>query len=329
MKRLHLLVGAAIFFAASCASQNVDVLNVGGFSGLGAATDVARHKGFLAAERIELNFDSVDSSEELMSKFVNGSYDLIQTNADNVIAWAEGQGMDATTHDFIIVMGGYRGRQPMELVVSRDITSVEDLQDKTLAVDALNTGYAPMLVYMLSQEDLVWKEDYALKSVGGGPMRTASMLKGDTDGGLVDLDDELKQAGFHSLLSSRDYITSYARGVTAARRDWAVRNEEVLVRYVRAMVPAINWLLNPDNRQEAITIIMAANDATADEARRSYEKAVSATFGFIPDAKIDVSGVEQIIKIRGVMGEMKPPLPPAEKYIDTRYYGEAIKSLTH
>lgn len=322
-----LFLGTLVLITSACTNQAEDVLIAGGFSGLGAATDVAQAKGLLRHEGIVLEFDSVDSSEELMTKFISGEYDIIQTNADNIIAWAEGQGMDKQVHDFVIVMGGYRGRQPMELVVAKDISSAADLQGKVLAVDAINTGYAPMLVYMLKQEGLVWKEDYQLKSVGGGPMRVDSMLRGETVGGLVSLDDDLEQKGFHRLMTSRDYITNYARAVTTVRPEWAAQNEDLLVRYIRAMVRAINWLLNPQNRSEAIGIIMAAEQVSETEAQQIYAEAVDPTFGFIADAGIEADGVEQILEIREVMGEMQVPLPSPDKYIERRFYDQAISSL--
>jgi len=327
MKILVLFSGIFMYVACPCVLHAEDILHVGGFSGLGAATDVAEQKGFLAAEDIALEFDRVDTSIELMTNFISGKYDIIQTNADTIIAWAEGQGIDKTTHDFIIIMGGYRGRQPLELVVAPDIVSIADLRGKVLAVDAVNTGYSTMLVYMLREEGLVWKKDYNLKSIGGGPMRQEAMLKGEIIGGLVPLSDELKQIGFHTLLTSLDYITDYARGVTAARPEWADRNEDLLVRYIRAMAGAINWLLDPENKQEAIATIMAADEVSSTEALQIYTDAVSPTFGFTPDARIEASGIEQILKLREVMGQMELPLPSPDKYVDARYYQAAIDSL--
>jgi len=329
VKILVLFFGAFISMVSPCNIYAEDILHVGGFTGLGAATDVAQQQGFLAAEDITLEFERVDTSVELMTNFINGTYDIIQTNADTIIAWTEGQGIDAKTHDFIIIMGGYRGRQPLELVVAPDVLNIEDLRGKVLGVDAINTGYSTMLVYMLREEGLVWKKDYDLMSIGGGPMRQEAMMKGEILAGLVPLTDELKKIGFHTLLTSLDYITDYARGVTAARPEWAEDNEGLLVRYIRAMVGAINWLLDPGNKQEAIATIMAADEVSSIEALQIYADAVSPTFGFTPDARIQASGIEQILKLREVMGQMELPLPSPDKYIDAQYYQAAIDSLAH
>ncbi len=185
MKTLVLFFGIFISMASPCALHAEDILHVGGFSGLGAATVVAERNGFLEAENMTTEFDRVDTSIELMTNFISGKYDIIQTNADTIIAWTEGQGIDKQTHDFIIIMGGYRGRAPLELVVAPDILSIADLHGRVLAVDAINTGYSTMLVYMLREEGLVWKKDYELKSIGGGPMRQEAMRKGEIICGLV------------------------------------------------------------------------------------------------------------------------------------------------
>jgi ABC-type nitrate/sulfonate/bicarbonate transport system substrate-binding protein len=327
MKRLVLIFVTLVTLVPPVFSHAADVLNIGGFDGLGAASDVAEAKGFLAAEDISVVFHGVHDSVDLMTTFVSGTTDLIQTNADNVIAWAEGQGMDQQTHDFVIIMGGYSGLEPREITVAPEIHNFEDLRGKVLAVDAINTGYAPVLVYMLKENGLIWDRDYTLKSVGGGSMRRESMLKGETVGGLVGVDGELRQKGFHVLARSTDYFVDYARGVTTARRDWARRNGDLLVRYIRAMIRSINWLLDPGNRTEAIAIIMAADGLSADQAQRFYEESVHPDFGFIPNARLERTGVEQIIKVREVMGQMKPPLPSADKYIEERFYREAMDSM--
>jgi hypothetical protein len=35
--------------------------------------------------------------------------------------------------------------------------------------------------------------------------------------------------------------------------------------------------------------------------------------------EIDIKGFNEVIRIMGEAGELKPPLPPAERFIDLRY----------
>jgi len=327
MKIPVLFFGVFLITASPCFSQAEDILNVGGFTGAGAVGEVAERKGFLEAEGITVKFNRVRSSPELMRKFISGKYDIIQTNADNIIAWAEGQGVDPETNEFIIFMGGYRGLA-RDFVVAPDISSFADLHGKVLAVDAVNTGYTGVLVYMLRENGLTVNKDYTLKAVGGGSLRTNSMKQGDTVGGFVRLSDELEQMGFRKLAQSQDYVTDYARGVAAARREWADQNQALLIRYIRAMVRATYWLLDPQNKEEAVTILASATERSLADAERAYERAVDPNFGFIPGGRIERSGINQIIRLREVMGAMAPPLPSPDKYIDEGYYQDAIVSLS-
>jgi len=327
MKVAVLSVGLFILTVFASPTRAQDILKVGGFSGIGAVGEIAEGKGFLEAEGITVEFDRVRSSKEQMRNFISGQYDIIQTNADNIIAWAEGQGADPGTNDFIIFMGGYRGLA-RDLIVAPEISGFADLRGKVLAVDAVDTGYAGVLVYMLRENGLTLNQDYTLKSVGNTALRTESMLQGDTVAGFVRMNDELGQKGFRVLARSQDYISDYARNVAAARSDWAEQNRDQLVRYIRAMIRASYWLLDPGNREEAVAILESTAERPRAEAEQVYEEAMDPDFGFISGARIERSGIKRVIQLREVIGAMTPPLPSPEKYIDEGYYRDAILSLS-
>ncbi len=319
--------GLIVLVISADHSQADDVLNIGGFSGFGAIGVVANEKGFLEAEGITVQFHRVRSSKEQMRNFISGTYDIIQTNADNIIAWAEGQGADPGKNDFVIFLGGYKGLA-RDLIVAPGISGFEDLRGKLLAVDAVNTGYAAVLVYMLRENGLMLNEDYSLKSVGNTALRTESMKRGETVAGFIRMNAELEQMGFRVLANTQDYLSDYARNIVAARRDWAEENSDLLIRYARAMIRASRWLQDPENREAAITLIATATESSCAEAEQDYEAAVDPRVGFVPGLRIERSGIRRIIELREVIGEMTAPLPSPEKYIDERYYNEAIRSLS-
>jgi ABC-type nitrate/sulfonate/bicarbonate transport system substrate-binding protein len=322
---LILLIGLPLMVPA-CQSRPADVINLGGFSGIGAVGIVAEAKGFFADEGIVVRFHRVRSSKEQMRNFISGEYDVIQTNADNIIAWAEGQGADPGKNDFVIFLGGYRGLA-RDLFVAPGISSFDDLRGKVLAVDAVDTGYAGVLIYMLRENGLILDQDYTLKSVGNTALRTESMLAGDTVGGFIRWTDAVREQGFTVLAQSQDYISDYSRNVAAARADWAAENGDLLVRYIRAMVQAASWLLDPANRDEAIGLLVSAGGDSLAEAEAAYEEAIDPQIGFVPGLRIERPGLETVIELREIMGVMTPPLPSPEKYIDESFYQEAVSSL--
>ena len=194
-------------------------------------------------------------------------------------------------------------------------------------MDAYNTGYAPVLVYMLKQEGLTLKQDYEMKPVGGGRMRAEAVKRGEAVGGFMSLDEELKERGFHLLARSDAYITDYARGVAAARRSWAEQNKELLIRYIRAHIRATDWLTDPENKDAAIELLRQENPDSPEEAEALYAEALHAQFGVMPRGRLDRGGIQTVLEIREVMGEMTAPLPSPEKYIDESYHQQAIASI--
>ncbi|NIM21251.1 MAG: hypothetical protein GTN64_02335, partial [Candidatus Latescibacteria bacterium] len=62
-------------------------------------------------------------------------------------------------------------------------------------------------------------------------------------------DDEIEKRGFKILARSEDHVAHYARGLGATRREWANANEELLVRFIRAMVRATDWVMDGKNKE--------------------------------------------------------------------------------
>jgi len=214
-----------------------DIIKIGLFN-RDAAIIAAVEKGFLKQENIAVEINTVTDSPTLLRNLINGNYDLILNNADNVIAWAEGQGEDPQKNDFVIFLGGSQGVD-QKLVVAPGINDYKDLKGKVLAADAVTTGYAVVAMAILKKYDLVWKRDYQVTSFGNTVARADAMSRGDAAGAMMSMaDDDIKKRGFKVLTEAKDHVKNYARGLGATRRDWANNNEELVVRFNRAMIRA-------------------------------------------------------------------------------------------
>ncbi len=325
MKLVTALLAGFLALTFSSTAGAEDLLRIGVFSRDGVSF-VANGKGFLKTEGIRTEYTHVRASVELMRNFRDGKFDLIHTTADNVIAWAEGEGADPGKNDFIMFIGGRKGLT-LDLVVAREINSMADLKGKLLAVDAYNTGYAPVLVYMLKKHGMTLTKDYTMKPFGGGEARFQAPPSGEAAGGFVSLNKELEGKGFHILAKSKDYVPTYAVGMGAARRDWATKHQDLLVRYIRALIRSTDWLLDPKNKAEAIRMFRAGLENSQARAEELYEESLNPDLGVIPRGKINPEGIRVIIELRQGMGEMKGPLPPPSKYIDESYYQKAIATL--
>ena len=303
-----------------------DVIKLGLFN-RDAAIIVAEAKGFLKQENIRVEINTVTDSPTLLRNLIKGNYDLILNNADNVIAWAEGQGEDPQKNDFVIFLGGSQGVD-QKLVVASGINDFKDLKGKVFAVDAPTTGYAIVGVYIMKKHGLEWHRDYTFKSFGNTAARANAMTRGEASGAMMSLpDDEIDKRGFKVLAKSEDYVKHYARGLGATRREWANANEDLVVRFTRAMIRATDWIQDPKNKDEAIQLLLGETKNNKARAEAMYAQTISPTMGLTPRSRIDLQGIRTVLELREIAGLMKPPVPKAEKYVDDRFYQKALATL--
>ena len=304
-----------------------DLIRIGLFN-RDAAIIAAEGKDFLKRENIRVEIKPVTDSPTLLRNLIRGNYDLILNNADNVIAWTEGQGEDPQKNDFVIFLGGVQGVD-QKLVVAPGIQTYSDLKGKVFAVDAPTTGYAIVGVYIMKQHGLEWNRDYTFKSFGNTIARADAMSRGEAAGAMMSLpEEEIKKRGFKVLAEAQDYVKHYARGLGATRRDWANSNEDLVVRFVRAMIRTTDWLQDPKNQQEAVELLLSETKNNRARAEAMYRQTLSPTMGLTPRSRLDLEGIRTIIELRQVAGLMKPPVPKPEKYVDERFYQKALTTLT-
>jgi ABC-type nitrate/sulfonate/bicarbonate transport system substrate-binding protein len=303
-----------------------DIIRIGTF-GKDAALLAAEQRGFFAAENIGVDVDIVTDSPTLLRNLISGRYDLILNNADNVIAWAEGQGADPKPNDFVIFLGGQQGLK-QKLVVLSKVKDFGDLKGKVLAVDAPTTGFAIVMIAMLKQHGLEQGRDYSLKMFGNTTKRADALERGEAWAGMLNLaDDEIAKRGLKVLARAEDYVKHYARGLGAARRDWANAHEELLVRFIRAMMRATDWTLEAKNKNDVIALLLPENKNNRARAEEAYDESVSPRFGLMPRARIDMEGIRSVLDLREAAGLMKSPVPNAEKYVDQRFYEKALATV--
>jgi ABC-type nitrate/sulfonate/bicarbonate transport system substrate-binding protein len=303
-----------------------DVIKLGLFN-QDAVIIAANKQNFLKQENIRVEINTVTDSPTLLRNLISGKYDLILNNADNVIAWAEGQGEDPQKNDFVIFLGGSQGVD-QKLVVSPGINDYQDLKGKTLAADAVTTGYAVVAMAILKKYGLEWKRDYAVKSFGNTVARADAMSRGEAAGAMMSMaDEEIKKRGFKVLTEAKDHVKHYARGLGATRRDWANAHEDLVVRFNRAMIRATDWVQEAKNKEEVTALLLGETKNNRARAEAMYAMALSPTMGFTPRSHIDMEGIRTVIELRETAGLMKPGETKAEKYVDERFYKKALATL--
>ena len=85
----------------------------------------------------------------------------------------------------------------------------------------------------------------------------------------------------------------------------------------------LRWVVDKNNRDEAIAMLMDKRQLSRSLATRSYDLMIEPGFGFNPDAKLSVEGFDNVLKLRQEIEG--GPAPRPEKYLDLSYYDRALK----
>ena len=209
------------------------------------------------------------------------------------------------------------------LVARPEIARIADLKGRVVALADPGGSITYSMRKLLALHGLR-ESDVQVKTIDGTPARLNCLRRGGCDAvPLGQPQDLIAQAeGYRLLGVSNDAVPPYLYTVTAARRSWAAANPDLLARYVRALAASFAMIRDPQKRRpvvDAIVDITGASPAIAEGVLQLY-----AGKKVLPErGEIDVKGIVQVIAFMGQTGQIKAPLPDANRFVDLRYLERA------
>ena len=330
MNALRKIATATALFATAGASlaQGPRPLELIAFGGGGNwPIWAAQEKGLFAKNGIAVKLSFTPNSVDQIRNLMDGTYDLGTTAYDNVVAYQEGQGETElpVQPDLFAFMGGYSGS--LRFVTQPDIKNYADLKGKTLGVDAATTGFA-FILYKLAALNGLSSADYKVERLGGTPARVQALMEGKIAGTMVSSPSEIlpESKGYSRLGDTTATFGPYQASVGVARRSWAAKNGDQLVAFIRSYVAAMDWLQQPANRDEAVSIyVKHIPGAPRPTAQKAYEVMFGEKEGFQKKAKLDIEGCRTVLKLRSEFAKPQKNLTDPMKYIDESYYKKAVQ----
>ncbi|MGO1077548.1 ABC transporter substrate-binding protein [Inquilinus sp. CA228] len=286
----------------------------------------ALEHGYFAAEGLEVAFTATPSSTYQFEAFGAGQFDIAFTAFDNIVAYQEGQGAVALTSptDFRVIMGATQVE--LSAVVAPTIERAEDLRGKSLALDAVGTGFAFVLYAMLDQLGLPMAE-YERIAVGATPDRWQSVKDG-THAGTITIEpftSIARAAGFRVLRQSTEAFPAYQGGIVAVRHGWAQQNADRVKAFIRGYLKGLDWTLAPENRAEAAALLLARmpeiKPGVVDKVLASV---LSPRSGLTPRGAILPDGMRTVLDLRSRYGRPEKSLMEIEKYLALSFYEDAV-----
>ena len=207
------------------------------------------------------------------------------------------------------------------LVVKHEIKSFADLKGKMIGL-ADEAGTITISTRRLLAMNGVRDSDVRVKIIEGTPARWSCLKRGECDAVPLGQPQDLLavKEGFRVLGISNDAVPDFLYTVTAARRSWAEKHRDAVVRYIRALGAAFKFIRDPAKRNSVVKTIVESTDTPADIAQQTLALFFEPERNVMPmQAEINVKGLAQVIAFMGEAGLLNEPLPAAERFVELRY----------
>jgi ABC-type nitrate/sulfonate/bicarbonate transport system substrate-binding protein len=242
---------------------------------------IAQQRGLYAAHGVEVETVRTRSSTEQRERMQSDDCDGALTAIDNLIAWNAGG-------DDLVLVGQVERTTVLDLVAN--VTRIEDLRGATLAVDAVDTGFAIVLRKILRDRGL-GADDYELLAAGGIQQRCDAITGGQAVGGLLGppWSDQALAQGLHRLTTVEAALPDFPGIGVAVRASRLPELREALTRYLAALTDAAAWAASAP-REEAVALLVGAGFPPA---------GASALLDVVPaDVEVSAAGVDLLYAIR-------------------------------
>jgi len=310
-------------------SDNMPRLRVVAFPGApNLPIFAAIEHGMFRAEGVEVALETTPSSAFQFEQLAAGAFDIACTAFDNVVAYDEGQGAVQlpVEPDFRVLMGATQIE--LAFITAPDVTAYADLKGRSLALDALSTGFAFVLYEMLARGGLE-PGDYEMAAVGATPQRWQAVKDGVHAGTLTiePFTSIARAAGFNVLDQSSNVVDAYQGGIVAARRAWARANPGRVRGFIRGYLAGLAWTLDPANRGQAAALLLermpAIKPGVVDAVMDSL---LSPKSGLTPNGAILRDGMATVLALRSRYGEPKRELTDIDRYLDLSFWEDAVRN---
>jgi ABC-type nitrate/sulfonate/bicarbonate transport system substrate-binding protein len=292
-------------------------------AGYNLPVHAGRETGIFERHGLEVEITYTPGSLYISDALRKGEFEIGHTGADDIVADVEDFG--GGTSGLFIFMGLHSGL--LSIVGAAEMTTIESLRGKELAVDARASGFVFILEKLLRSKGF-GPDDYKFVEIGGVDRRYQALLEDKVAGTLLlpPFAGNAIACGCHLLARGDQIVPSYQGTVGAAKRSWAEKNRNLLVSYIRAYVEATQWCFNVNNRGACLEILATHNGLEGKAAEETLDALLDSDYGMYPKAGLNLPGLKSVLELRAEMGFLRPPLPPVEKYIDLSYYNAAIET---
>jgi NitT/TauT family transport system substrate-binding protein len=223
-------------------------------------------KGYYAAEHVNLDLIHAQSSGGVLQQLAAGSIDATISAALTEPIYAISKGAPIRLIRLEIQL------PPYAIEAKAQYKKLEDLRGKTIMIDA-PTGITKIYVERMLVPNHVDPSAVDYVYAGATGARFSALMSGAVDATILlpPFSFSAEEAGSSNLGLVADYAKDLPFTGAAVNTNWAAKNPDALRRFLDAHNKSVQWFLDPNNRQEAIDIMVEASKLNPEVIAKSYE----------------------------------------------------------
>jgi NitT/TauT family transport system substrate-binding protein len=276
---------------------------------------VARDKGFFRNEGLVGEVIVMNRDDLILQSLVADSIQFGNISPSALFPARE-QGLT----NLKMIAGSFNGTT-YSIIALPKFKTLEQLKGAKLAVSSLQAGSTQVLKYILKQKGLLYPRDYNLLRAGGTTLRYAALQTQQVDAAILAEPVSLiaQEKGLVNLGDAYKLVPGYQLAGVWIKEEWARKNRDLTLRFVRAFHNALVWL--HDNRSEALELLPKITTLPKQYVQTSWETYTKAQI-WPRDGKANPKGLQIVIDLMAEEGQLKKPYPQPEDVIDHSYLQE-------
>lgn len=254
---------------------------------------VAQDKGFFAEEGLVHTHVVMGDMREGMDRLTAGTVPIVTAMADTPL-------LEIEKGAAIRIVGSVARTAFGHVVALPDCERIEELKGRELAVIDPRSGSTVILREILRGAGL-GREDYGVRHLGGTPRRFEALKRREVAAAFLSppYDFQAQAEGYRFLADYAEYFPAYPLAINVNLK-FAKEQPETVVKYLKAMLRAAKWIYEPENRNEAISILASNTETSREFSEKTYDYVIDGIRGITPDCSISV---EQLTRLTALLTE--------------------------
>jgi NitT/TauT family transport system substrate-binding protein len=266
MRHLWFVLLAGLSIAPAAANEKITAGAVGSSSAAHWLMDIAVTQGMFARRGIDMDLVYGQSNAGVTQQLAAESLQITFSSGlvDPIRAVSQGAPLALVRIE--------SQASPYALLAKPDFTSLAQLKGHIIIVGGAKDITRTYLERMLTPAGL-GRGSYDLIYAGATSARMAALVSGAVDAALIapPFMFTAQAAGYHNLGFAVDSARDLPFSGSVVNRHWAADHRPLLDGYLAALVEAVTWFNNDENRDQAVDMLVHAAKSDRAEAVASYD----------------------------------------------------------